>query len=797
MPFSLLRGVSDPKLLDLFSDIEVLDSRIGALRTEFLDTLWEELRFAVKGRRPDDGGAGAGVSFRALLRVHRSVEAAEPLDDGAVSTLTAASGLCGAQESAGRWERVWSDTARRRADLHRRARAVLADSTRDAQRTVAARFDSPLLRHAAFVSNPRFFSTALGTGTHALTPPEQGAPPRGLRRRLATAHRYLRRFASRCETVSFFGPVLYADLDEGLAEALHVGEPVPERVVVEASSWLVRALQERATRDSAPERLRVWRRPLFRAVEQEYTLRSVLDGRLLRLPPPLWSLWEHADGRTAGEIAAGLGMDPDEAATGLRRLAPLLTTAAHRVPSVELRPLDSLLAAVGADSDAGRFAPLLEGYALEPWPGRGEWAERIRTLAEETGLDTARGNGGHYADRELYYEDRTSPFSERVRLGAPAVEGICRALRAVMPIAYLGALLAREDARDAVRPLLAGPSRSLAALAAAETGPGGSRLRRMRGALADLVSSLAEPGARVVDLDSRQVDRVVGPLWNTVPEEDRWDPCLPSPDLMASGLGDGSGTWVLSELHDDCSSVYGGLERRLHSDPDEVWGSFVRQVASFVDPGGAATIVSRRRSAHVTPELPGLSLELSGASEKPAESVRPIADAEVSEDGRRVEVDGRSFQLYPGDLSSALHRAVSLPSVVPVDVDTGAFTPRVTIDGVVYQRARWSLELPERSADAFDRWLGVQRLRSRAGMPRHVFARHPDEAKPLYVDFADPLSVDDLARLPAGTVVFTEMLPGPEELWWDAPGEPQCAELRLGCLVRAVPDQSQSLRGTP
>ncbi|MFD7368769.1 hypothetical protein ACFV4I_21110 [Nocardiopsis alba] len=784
MPFSLLHGTTEEKTLELFEEIRESEALVDSLRQEFTVSLWHPLRSAVRLKQ----GPGTGQSaFRRLLRVHRRVVAGEPLGEREEGSLASAAELAGTTAAVSPWERSWAGALARNAEVRARAERVLAESVRSARQAVAARFRSPRLQHAVFVSNPRFFHSALDADSPGLDLPDQGEPSRALRRRLATAHRYLRRFASRCETVSFFGPALHARLDENSAEALGVGDPGPERVAVEASSWLVRALQDRATEQAAPEELRVWRRPLLRSTDRERTLRFAPDGRLIRLPPELWEMWEEADGRTVGALAAALGTTVPEVGVRLRRMRALVETAVHRVPSVELFPLAALADHAGSGTGAEDFARLIDGYARAPWPERRTWAARIRALAESHELETERHRGEHYADRELYYEDRASPFSERVRLGRPAVEGIGDALRSVLPLAYLGALLAREDARDAVRARLAeGASRSLTALAGSDLGPGGSRLSDLRAALAGIVGSLAAAGAQVVRLTSAQVEEVTAPFWDTVPEEDRWDPCLPSPDLMVTGLAE-PGTWVLSELHDDCGSMYGGLERRLHSDPDGLWADFTEEVASFVGPRAMATIVSRRRSAHVTPEPPGLSLELSGTSEKDPELVRPVGEADITADARRVEVDGRLFQLYPGDLSSALHRAVSLPSAVPVDIDTGDFTPRVVVDGVVHQRARWRLELPDRTTDHFERWLALQRLRAENGLPRHVFARHPDETKPVHVDFADPLSVDDLGRLPTGRVTFTEMLPGPDGLWWDSPGEAQCVELRLGCLVRALP----------
>jgi len=43
----------------------------------------------------------------------------------------------------------------------------------------------------------------------------------------------------------------------------------------------------------------------------------------------------------------------------------------------------------------------------------------------------------------------------------------------------------------------------------------------------------------------------------------------------------------------------------------------------------------------------------------------------------------------------------------------------------------------------------------------------------------------DLARLGPADVLFTEMLPTPDQLWWTVDGQAQCAEIRLGLLVSA------------
>ncbi|WP_345153141.1 hypothetical protein [Nonomuraea rubra] len=71
-------------------------------------------------------------------------------------------------------------------------------------------------------------------------------------------------------------------------------------------------------------------------------------------------------------------------------------------------------------------------------------------------------------------------------------------------------------------------------------------------------------------------------------------------------------------------------------------------------------------------------------------------------------------------------RAAATRPQPPPEIDLGAHTPRILIDDLIYQRARWRVHLPrERGADAFDRWLAIHRLRRERSLPRHVFVHHP------------------------------------------------------------------------
>ncbi|RAY16141.1 lantibiotic dehydratase [Actinomadura craniellae] len=770
-PIELVDALSSARLLDMADELIVMERALNTHEREFLDEHWPALRRVAKSD-PER----APAPFRELLRAYRRIESGDPLDDRANRALTAA--------GVTRWAEEWNLLLGRRDTARTKAAQELAAASSDAYRQVARAFDEPSLRHAVFLSNPGFYRNALASGPLTDRLGNGAGPPRAARRRLATAHRYLRRFTTRCETVAFSGPTLFGRFSPDQAEPLHVGRPGPPRVSVEASVWAVDLLERHLTSITPLAGRRAWRDPTFRRLPGKDILERTVDGRRLKVPADLLQLWEGADGRPLGEIARDAGIGEEALLDALRRLSRLLTVSGHRSAATELHALDALAAADRPDGPATALRSVRNVYAAEPWPARADRhtaaEEVIAGLGERPDLE-----GRHYADREVFHEDWSSPYSERVTIGGPALDGLRRALDAVLPMTYLAALLAREDAREVVRYALRGEGAPLARLAAAALEPQWPRVERMRAALAGLVRDGHAAGG-VAALTSQDVADAVADLWELVPEADRADPCLPSPDLMAVGEDLATATWVLAELHDDCSSVFGGLERTVHSRPDLLWREFEDAVRDLVPAETMATIVSRRRSAHVTPELPGASIELSGLSARPRAETVPIGEVTVPPDATTAIVRGAPRRLYPGDLSSPLHRALALPALTPLTVEIGAHTPRITIDGVVVQRARWRVRHPGTpAAEAVERWAAMHRLRVEHGLPRRVFVRHPAEPKPLYIDFADPLGVDDLARMREGELVITEMLPGPEELWWRVDGRAQCAELRLGCLISA------------
>jgi hypothetical protein len=691
----------------------------------------------LRAKFPEFSGAQRNHAVRAarLVKGGRRVE-------GAVLDFLHAQGLDG-------WVTSWSTLLDTADSAAARLETACAEESGAIFAQVRDTLREPRVAQAIAQSAPGFAA--------CLDPDAQDARPRGKQRtRLLTAHRFLRRLGVRCETVSFYGPSLFVRMDPEQSEPV-VASKGSERVSVDASAWLVREV----TRRVRPGRT-VSRDPLWR--EENGALVRVLDGRTLPLDDDARRAWQ-----TLGEPG---GPVPKTLAPALRVGPQVPATERHALAWFADRVPDDLVTAVRDG---------LAAAECSGWPERTAHFGAVAELLRGAQLPTSRAAGQHYADRSFWHEECSSPYSERTTLGAPALAAADRVLQAVLPLLYRIAVLERADARAALRNALGGRTVNLAAAAMLTVDESTPRADALRHAVGELVRAAAG-GSRVVQLDPSTLSEACRNA--TVLQPDR-DPAwaLPGLDLLAAGSELGRAKWVVGEVHDDASSIFGGSSSRVHSDPDRLYVDFCDAVAGLVPVEWMATIVSRRRSMHITPELPGLSIELAGVSAKPAGQVAPICEAEVRADGSAVWVGERRYWLYPGDLRSVLHRAVALPCLrtFALPASYGAARPRVEVDGVVLTRASWSVGLPERAG-----WRWTQALRRELGLTDRVFVRPEQEPKPVFVDLDDPVAVDDLGRFGPCRAVVTECLPDLDELWW-RPNGAQVAELRLGCLIAGDP----------
>jgi hypothetical protein len=177
---------------------------------------------------------------------------------------------------------------------------------------------------------------------------------------------------------------------------------------------------------------------------------------------------------------------------------------------------------------------------------------------------------------------------------------------------------------------------------------------------------------------------------------------------------------------------------------------------------------------------------------RPRDHVLAAADLVVEEMGEQLVVRSRDGR-HAFDIIAFLEQHLIAESHSEFSLLAACeHSPRVTVDGVVLARERWSLSPADaafaRAADAGERFFRARAWARRHGLPSAAFIKVPEEPKPTYVNFDSPILVELAAHFIRGAsaVAVSEMLPATDELWLeDADGARYTSELRL-CAVDPV-----------
>ena len=246
----------------------------------------------------------------------------------------------------------------------------------------------------------------------------------------------------------------------------------------------------------------------------------------------------------------------------------------------------------------------------------------------------------------------------------------------------------------------------------------------------------------------------------------------------------GEGTPILGELHPGVTP-FTTLCVLAHA-PDRP--ALERQWREDFGDGGITPIpwedfARSSQDARLSKKHWHLDLGYGFESDRPASRVLRAADFDVTRVGQRlIAVHRRKPVRF--DLLQLFERRLKMLAATNFSLGDGRpFGPRRTLGGLVVQRAHW--RFPKEALAFLDEREGraarVQAFCAAHSLPRRVFVRSPEEVKPVYVDWAAPVLVEMLARLSgqAEWLSFSEMLPGPDELWLrDAAGAAYVCELR-------------------
>lgn len=695
-------------------------------------------------------------------------------------------------------------------------------------REVLAIASDPLFREAVTWQNPGVLR-ALDRMLDAGPQPRRNARQRERERLVA---RYWQRYCAKAETIGFFGPVCWAQIDPGTAAVIaRPGPALLRSRWVDLEHW---ALAECAERIAASPSVRRWLPPVL---QPHLTLRQrrVLDPikMPMELSPAEAEVLGRCDGqRAAADIArelvaghqAGLRQVEDVylllerlMARGVLRWT--LEVPVH--PDCERMLRERISAIAEPEARSWAFAQLdrlafardkVADAAGQP----GKLADAIGCLeaefAEITGGSVVRKPGQAYAARRIYREETTRDLT--VTIGRTVLDAIAAPLEIVLSIArWLSAALA-EAYLQSLTAIYADLS---AGLGSEEVPLGqlwflaqglfyGSGDRPADRVQTDFSRRWAElfgldqcgPSTRERRLRSTDVAPAVARMFPA--ERPGWpDARVHSPDLQICAeslneLNEGRFYVVLSEMHVAFATNAYGAAVSAHPDPSALRSALAADIGSGRVRPLLPTTWPRNTSrlAFALGASDDVQLGVLPAPGGNSDQLLPISAVSVSQaDGKLLAraLDGRSWPLTAIFAQSLSEVAVEMFK----HAGTGPHTPRVLIDEMVISRETWRPALAESGlTDAVgesERFLAARRWRHALGLPERVFVGVASEVKPIFVDLTSPPYVASLlhilsaARAASGDEVrlsVTEMLPLPRHAWVpDAGARRYLSELRL------------------
>lgn len=682
----------------------------------------------------------------------------------------------------------------------------------------------PLYREALTWQNPRFVRSCVD---HLDAPGQERRSK--LRKQQATISNYVQRYATKNESIGFFGPVAWAEWAAGdLPSSLHAGSALVSRRTVYFETWAIDEVAAALAR--RPE--------LMHGVPPRRSPAVMLDGnrvvkanggaevvseewaRILKLcdgrrpvrdiaaaidRPEYWLLEQLELMTKSGLVWMDLSgpLDPRSERRLAERLSRVPDAGAREAAMAELARLVTAKDEVAASGgDPRRLETAL-----------GALAENFETITERPSV---RLPGQPYAARTIVYEDCVRDV--RVTLGADVLESLGESLALVLHSARwltartgqiylrrLGELYERISRRTGSGWV---PLGRLLALAT----PDFSTSAGVPPLAADVVRELQQRWAAILPVPEgvRRHRVEPGQIAAAVRAQFRSDPpqwaggLRHSPDVMidagsVDAINRGEYQLVLGELHTAFNTVEATALVEQHDDKARLLA-----MAEHATGPGRIVLTSGRDWDYVTRTRPSPDVlsprhvRWTAGTDDVCEvttEVIPLAALEVGSSGSgdtgglvvRCRTDQRTFALAEvvGDYLSQV--LLSSFRMLPLQ----RHSPRVSIGRLVVSRESWRLA-PRfcdwvHQEDERRRFLQMRQWAARHGLPRRVFCSLPGERKPVYADFTSIPLANSLATMlrrmsrdGAGDVTFSEMLPGPDGCWLkDQQGASFVSELRL------------------
>jgi Lantibiotic dehydratase, N terminus len=678
----------------------------------------------------------------------------------------------------------------------------------------------PRFREALLIQNPE----ALKTGAMPLLGYPIGASNYKTRRSEHLVANYLQRYATKNDTISFFGPLGWGELvTEPTPVTFTCRDPLLRHREMFLEHWMIDALAEAYS--ASPDLRRLLAPRLSPTVR--------LDGEALVMPVdervPLSTaaaaVLRLCDGLRAAEaIAAAARAIPalefSDDAEVFELLEDLvgqhiviwrleLPTVGRHFERVLRQKLDALPDGAAKAEALARFATIETAF-VELQRSTGD-AERMAaavdalaaTFVEQTAKTATRKGGAIYAARTLYYEDCVRNID--VAIGTPIGDALGPPLAL---LAYSARWCTYEIARryhqaftETYQQLVGEDGGEVPYLRFwSEVSSQFPQQLKQRSAIVEAVGAELEAiWADLLGIDfaasacqrssealrARVLERFAAPHpgWPSA----RYH----SPDVMIAApsveaVSRGEGLLVLGEFHPSINNLCLPFVLHQHPAAEEL----VRARELDIPQVCVAPVTSRQnttRSDHNWTSTHHIDLELGDTpSWRPRDQVVAVAELVVDRgpDGLEVRTRDRrhAFDLITFFEYQIIAAGMTQFAVVPAR----PHVPRVTIDRLIVARESWRFRREEVPAiaveDRLERLRAIHAWRHAHRLPRFVFFRASQEWKPCFLDFESPTYVDIFAQLARGAeyVTLSEMLPDIDHAWLaDTDGRRYASELRM------------------
>ncbi|WP_339830536.1 lantibiotic dehydratase [Paenibacillus sp. FSL R7-0272] len=684
-------------------------------------------------------------------------------------------------------------------------------------------FQDPYLAEAVYISNPDVFNISY---PRFMTHRDYESRPSKIRTLEMRFYSYLQRFCSKNDTASFFGPMNYAEWDMESHEPVHYeahSGKFTERIV-HYSFWMVRELAKGMTEEQEIQNFLIPRLHPMCTLQQNKLFFLHLNKEVL-LPTKYEKIVQEISNEEQNlhQLSAKLGLSIPELTRYIKQLADRnIVLFEIEIPSTIFDPLSYLyswLKDLPLNNGSKRkwldileqFIHLKKEALAKDLAHRQDVTDRMEQLFEEVTRSSARRSQGQmYADRTLYYEECKGTI-DRLSFGQNFYDDFMERLKPVLDLSaaygdvmrdYYQTIAQRifekiKDNRTHI-PYSEFIYQSQALLDEAKVDLSFAALDQFHTLLDELVQIRQEGSiAHITSEDVEHFKRFR-----------KFEECHTSPDVMFSAkdldaLSKGDYKIILGEVHQFIAMW--GSQLLFDSKREQVNEEINHMISDMPMYQNLSVILNTRRHKGLIHEtFPGTIIKLFGTPSTRAQDVVSIRDLVVTYEDRELKLidqDQRQLYLYnSGDEN--IHLWAFAPSRVssPV-VRISEHTPRIEINGVIFQRERWelgeaNLERLRNAKDAFGIFVEMQRLREQYQLPRYVFFKVDSEKKPFFFDFENFFAIELLHSLLQKNkgVTFIEMEPSPDHLWLKDEEGKYCFEMR-GTVFQKGTSVSERLGG--